>query len=70
MSTSDSESKPLFPSIGSLAEQTDDFVQEAGSSQVSAMEDKVVQEIESLCMKCDEQVRNFVRDAPLISKST
>jgi len=50
------ESKPLFPSIGSLADQTDNSAQDADSAQASgATEDTVVQEIESLCMKCGEQ---------------
>jgi len=49
------ETKPLFPSIGSLADQAD---QETESAQApGTTEDKVIQQIESLCMKCGEQVR-------------
>jgi zinc finger protein len=56
-------SQNLFPSIGTLAEQAD------GSADTSAVngstgailreddsEDRVVQEVESLCMNCEEQV--------------
>jgi zinc finger protein len=63
-----SETKSFFPSIGSLAHQTDNSAQEADSAQVSdATEDKVVQQIESLCMKCGEQVRKFLLlETPLL----
>ena len=56
----------LFPSIGSVADQTDNLqiretdgnVEDPTSLTVSSNdnEEKVVQEVESLCMKCDEQV--------------
>ena len=56
----------LFPSIGSVADQTDNLqtretdgnVEDPTSLTVSLNdnEEKVVQEVESLCMKCDEQV--------------
>ena len=52
----------LFPSIGSVADQTDNL-QETDESTAHAAtlptndnEEKVVQEVESLCMKCGEQV--------------
>ena len=49
---------PLFPAIGSLADQTGQLSTEVASTQASGTtEDNVVQEIESLCMKCGEQVR-------------
>lgn len=53
-----SESKPLFPSIGSLA-QTDNSQEPVSAQASDATEDKIVQEIESLCMKCGEQVRHI-----------
>ena len=53
----------LFPSIGSVADQTDNLEtrETDGSSgnptfSTNDNEEKVVQEVESLCMKCDEQV--------------
>ena len=51
----------LFPLIGALAEQTDNL-EELGkegdtiSQLENGDEEKVVQEIESLCMNCEEQV--------------
>ncbi|KAJ7102543.1 zf-ZPR1-domain-containing protein [Mycena belliarum] len=53
----------LFPSIGSIADQTDLLKDRPDSplepteptNTTEATEDKVVQEIESLCMKCHEQ---------------
>ena len=50
----------LFPSIGSVADQTDNLEtrETSGNPTLSTNdnEEKVVQEVESLCMKCDEQV--------------
>jgi zinc finger protein len=42
----------LFPRIGEVVE-TADKIQTTDNEQ----DEKVVQEIESLCMKCEEQVR-------------
>ncbi|KAF7306282.1 Zinc-finger protein ZPR1 [Mycena indigotica] len=46
----------LFPTIGAVAEQTDSLQEppDTGSA-VDGDEDKAVEEIESLCMKCHEQ---------------
>jgi zinc finger protein len=61
----DNMSEPtLFPSIGAIADQTDlledrpDTPTEpsTNANATGETEDKVVQEIESLCMKCHEQV--------------
>ena len=52
----------LFPSIGSVADQTDSLqTKETDGDPTSTFsanddEEKVVQEVESLCMKCGEQV--------------
>jgi hypothetical protein len=50
----------LFPSIGTLAEQTDssdpDKINDAADAPAQGDDDRVVQEIESLCMNCEEQV--------------
>jgi hypothetical protein len=53
----------LFPSIGSVADQTDNLQTKektdddpTSTSSTNDNEDKVVQEVESLCMKCGEQV--------------
>jgi hypothetical protein len=52
----------LFPSIGSVADQTENLrTRDTDESTVSETptdddEEKVVQEVESLCMKCEEQV--------------
>lgn len=58
-----SESKPthLFPSIGSVVEETDKLPEpedkkgEDEEAPVADDEDRPVQEIESLCMKCEQQ---------------
>ena len=51
----------LFPSIGTLAQQTDssaDPVHLDNTTDASSKDDddRVVQEVESLCMNCEEQV--------------
>jgi zinc finger protein len=52
----------LFPSIGTIADQTD-LLEERPDTPLESTndtedtEEKVVQEIDSLCMKCHEQVR-------------
>ena len=51
------EQEVLFPSIGSIA-QTTENIQDARSEESTTEEDdRAVQEIESLCMSCGEQVR-------------
>lgn len=54
MATSDE----LFPSIGSIAEQTDLRPDQDSSTATTAEggDDTPMQEIESLCMQCREQV--------------
>ena len=49
----------LFPAIGSVVEQTEKLPVEAQTVEVTLDEERPVQEIESLCMKCYEQVRRF-----------
>lgn len=51
----------LFPSIGAVAEETERLPEPEDKSvqddaPVTDDEDRPVQEIESLCMKCEEQV--------------
>jgi zinc finger protein len=47
----------LFPRIGEIAEQADTLQTTDGpTSTENETDEKVVQEIESLCMKCEEQV--------------
>jgi zinc finger protein len=50
----------LFPSIGSIADQTDNLqtkeTDRSSTFSPNDNEEKVVQEVESLCMKCGEQV--------------
>lgn len=47
----------LFPSIGEIASQTEDIDEAQITEKAEGdVEDKVIQEIESLCMKCHEQV--------------
>ncbi len=51
----------LFPSIGTLAEQTDSSADQADLNDTTHAtpkddDDRVVQEVESLCMNCEEQV--------------
>jgi hypothetical protein len=54
-------SQNLFPSIGTLAQQTDtlsNLDETVGATGVPNEEDdQAVEEIESLCMSCEEQVR-------------
>jgi zinc finger protein len=52
-------SNPDFPSIGSLAERTDALEETDNggvTTQTGIEEDRPLQEIESLCMACSEQV--------------
>lgn len=50
----------LFPAIGSVVEQTEKLPVEAQTVEVTLDEERPVQEIESLCMRCEEQVRPFL----------
>lgn len=54
-----SEETELFPTIGNVADQADlrETIPDGAVPQETDGDDKVVQEIESLCMKCREQVR-------------
>ncbi|KAH9935888.1 zf-ZPR1-domain-containing protein [Epithele typhae] len=45
----------LFPSIGSVADQTERLPVEAQAVDVTLDEERPVQEIESLCMRCENQ---------------
>ena len=47
----------LFPAIGSVADQTEKLPVEAQTVEVTLDEERPVQEIESLCMRCEQQVR-------------
>jgi hypothetical protein len=52
-------SQPFFPSIGSVAAKADELRNtetEHTDADSSADNDRPLQEIESLCMKCEEQV--------------
>jgi hypothetical protein len=51
-------SQHLFPSIGSAAAKADDL-SNPDTEQADSNEDGPLQEIESLCMKCGEQVCYF-----------
>lgn len=51
----------LFPKIGEVADQTDKIENKDETTTEDAVtfdknEERVVQEVESLCMKCNEQV--------------
>jgi zinc finger protein len=51
----------LFPSIGTLAQQADSSADTVGLKDTTGAppiddDDRVVQEVESLCMNCEEQV--------------
>ena len=54
----------LFPAIGSLADQTDKLTEagpvngETATAKSNEDEERPMQEIESLCMKCGEQVHS------------
>ena len=53
-------SQNLFPSIGTLAQQADNSADLSTVNDTGVIpeedEDRVVQEVESLCMNCEEQV--------------
>lgn len=53
-------SQSFFPTIGSLANKADELPDQLTSdneqTEASADDEKPLQEIESLCMKCEEQV--------------
>ena len=46
----------LFPAIGSVVDQTQKLPVEAQTVEVTLDEERPVQEIESLCMNCHENV--------------
>jgi zinc finger protein len=48
----------LFPAIGTLAQQTDSSADPITANDTTGADDddRVVQEVESLCMNCEEQV--------------
>ena len=56
-------SEKLFPSIGEIASKADEIEVKSDEEKGAAAEDtdneKVVQEVESLCMKCEEQVSPY-----------
>ncbi len=54
-----SSNSELFPAIGSVAEQTQKLPVEPQTVEVTLDEERPVQEIESLCMRCEEQVRSI-----------
>lgn len=51
-----SSNSDLFPTIGSVADRTEKLSVEAQTVEVTLDEERPVQEIESLCMRCEEQV--------------
>ena len=51
-----STNSELFPAIGSVADQTEKLPVQAQTVEVTLDEERPVQEIESLCMRCEEQV--------------
>ena len=55
----ESGSNKFFPKIGEVAENTDALEEKDTSEQtMEDDEDRAVEEIESLCMSCGEQVRD------------
>ena len=55
-----SNNPELFPAIGSVADQTEKLPVKAQTVEVTLDEERPVQEIESLCMRCEQQVRLVV----------
>ena len=51
---------PFFPSIGHLAQQTDGLPEEPATADGDAQDDQPLEQIESLCMRCEEQVRSSI----------
>jgi zinc finger protein len=58
-------SNEFFPSIGSVAQKTDDLPDDepeqvkVDEQIADGEEDRPLQEVESLCMNCGEQVSNY-----------
>lgn len=46
----------FFPSIGHLAKKADDLSEKPATTGGDVQEDSPLQEVESLCMRCGEQV--------------
>ena len=46
----------FFPPIGQLAKKADDLLEELTTSNGDIQEDRPLEEVESLCMQCGEQV--------------
>lgn len=58
------ERKTLFPEIGSVAHETAQQSEpQAGQAVGEEDDDRAVQEVESLCMKCYKQVRIILRSS-------
>ncbi|KAH9852116.1 zf-ZPR1-domain-containing protein [Lenzites betulinus] len=55
MSSNPVTNAELFPAIGSIAARTEELPVEAQTVEVTLDEERPVQEIESLCMRCHEQ---------------
>lgn len=51
----------FFPPIGQLAERAEDLQEQPTASDGDAQEDRPLQEVESLCMRCGEQVNSLAR---------
>lgn len=51
----------LFPKIGDIASSADN-IEHKHETEVDDGDEKVIQEIESLCMKCHEQVSTYTCD--------
>jgi zinc finger protein len=46
----------FFPPIGQLAKKADDLPEELTTTDGDVQEDRPLEEVESLCMRCGEQV--------------
>jgi len=66
-------SQNLFPSIGTVAQQADDSVDQITVSDENGThpkedDDRVVEEVESLCMNCEEQVGTQLSSCKLLTQ--
>jgi zinc finger protein len=59
----------LFPKIGDIASSTDEKVDaDPSDNQEGDGDEKIIQEIESLCMRCHEQVSNDPTDESVVAE--
>ena len=75
MSAPEKTTDPFFPSIRDAAEKTDQLPEDDSDAQGESIskgdeEERPLQEVESLCMSCGEQVRKILFRRPILVVKT